>query len=145
MSMASSEIPMAIRTGVLDGYVTSLQTNDGWDLYSDAPYITVSMGFINIANPWAMNLEKFNSLPKNVQDAITKAAGEVQIWTTNWCEEQDAKLIEKAKQKAKRVDVLTPAQQAVWKQKFTPVYDDFVAKFGDRAKKVLAICEEASK
>lgn len=145
VSMASSEIPMAIRTGVLDGYVTSLQTNDGWDLYKDAPYITVTAGFINFANPWAMNLEKYNSLPKNVQEAIDKAAAETQLWATDFSEKGDADLIVKAKGIATRVDVLTPAQSAAWKVKMQPVYDAFVAKFGDRANEVLSVIETANK
>lgn len=145
VAMASSEIPMAIRTGVLDGYVTSLQTNDGWDLYKEAPYITVTAGFINFANPWVMNLEKYNGLPTNVKQAVDKAAAETQLWATDFSEKDDARLITKAQAVAKKVDVLTPAQRKAWRAKMQPVYDNFMTKFGDRAKEVVAVIEAANK
>ncbi len=145
VAMASSEIPMAIRTGVLDGYVTSLQTNDGWDLYKEAPYITVTAGFINFANPWVMNLEKYNGLPTNVKQAVDKAAAETQLWATDFSEKDDARLITKAQAVAKKVDVLTPAQRKAWRAKMQPVYDNFMTKFGDRAKEVVAVIEAATK
>ncbi|MFN3745325.1 MAG: TRAP transporter substrate-binding protein [Hyphomicrobiaceae bacterium] len=78
--MAFSEVFVALQTGVMDGQENPYSNIDAGKFQEVQRYLSETNHVYTPSFPTA-SLRRFNSWPKEVQDAIMKAAREVQPWT----------------------------------------------------------------
>jgi TRAP-type C4-dicarboxylate transport system substrate-binding protein len=74
VGMPVGDRPTALQTGVLDGAATPFEISAPFKLYEFAPYMIQSGFGCVTGNAIAWNMNKWNSLPQNVQDIITQVA-----------------------------------------------------------------------
>ena len=78
--MAFSEVFVALQTGVMDGQENPFSTVDASKFQEVQKYLSETNHVYTPSFPTA-SLKRFNSWPKEVQDAVMKASKEVQPWT----------------------------------------------------------------
>ena len=78
--MAFSEVFVALQTGVMDGQENPFSTVDASKFQEVQKYLSETNHVYTPSFP-AASLKRFNSWPKEVQDAVMKASKEVQPWT----------------------------------------------------------------
>lgn len=78
VAIGPGEVYLAIERGVVDGALTGIDTGlVGWRLHEVAPFISFTKDFPNGGNIFiAMNLKRFQEMPKEIQDAILAAGRE---------------------------------------------------------------------
>jgi C4-dicarboxylate-binding protein DctP len=149
-SMPSGEIAMAIRTGVVDGFTTSYQSYNGFDLWNDAPYIyDTGAGFLAMSVAWAITDEAWDSLPPDVQQIFIEESKNAEAWILEKSAGLDEEVRVKAREKmaaGEKVELisLTPEQRVLWRNKLKPVWDGFVEKHGQRGQAWVDTVKEIS-
>ncbi|MDP6100534.1 MAG: TRAP transporter substrate-binding protein [Dehalococcoidia bacterium] len=136
-SMPSGEIAMAVRTGVIEAFMTSLGSYAGRDMWKDAPYIYDTQMLLNLAAGWAVNQDTWDSLSPDLQQIFLEEAKEAERVQVQLSREADDVILEQARQKmaageAVELITLTPEQRQIWKNKLQPVWDGFLKKHGQR-------------
>jgi TRAP-type C4-dicarboxylate transport system substrate-binding protein len=78
VAIAPGEVYLAVERGVVEGALTGIDTGlVGWRLHEVAQFISFTKDFPNGGNIYmAMNLKRFQEMPKEVQDAILAAGRE---------------------------------------------------------------------
>jgi TRAP-type C4-dicarboxylate transport system substrate-binding protein len=75
LTMPPSDIYMNMEKGVIDGWTIDLIGAEGFKIYEVTDYYTLPYYYVNCF--WVvMNKDAWNSLPKDVQQAIDKVSGE---------------------------------------------------------------------
>ena len=145
VSMPPSEMPVAVRTGVVDGACSGLSDYGNLDLYSDLPYLYEVRGFYEVDTAYSMNIDFWNTLPKKLQDAMKKAAPEAEDWQIGKWREIEQEIYGTLKQRGGTVTTLTDAQRAIWRAKMQPIYDEVLQKFPKEGAEFLAVVEKYAK
>jgi TRAP-type C4-dicarboxylate transport system substrate-binding protein len=129
--MPVSEVPSAIRTGVVDGFFVSLQSYVNLDLVKDAPYVVFTgtgLGFLGI---WlSINKDSFNKLPKEWQEMILEEGRNAQVWYLKNVQEENVAKKQEAIGKGAKFLELTPQNIAAWRKIVQPIYDDLIEEHG---------------
>ena len=138
LHVSYAEIYSALQLKQIDANIQPLFAHEEMSFYEQQTYFTNSfeMPFIST---FVINLEYFNSLTKEQQDAIVKAAQESTAYTFGEIE----KLAEtrKAKMLAKKPDLvfteLTPEEQKPFREKGVLVEKKFIEMAGPEGEKLL--------
>jgi TRAP-type C4-dicarboxylate transport system substrate-binding protein len=99
-----SEMYTSAQTGVFEGIIMINDATLGYKLYEPCPYIAMANFGANPATGITINLKKFNSMPKEVQDIILEVSEE-------YCFETAKQLIAKRQQ---TIEGLRKAGATVW-------------------------------
>jgi len=96
VGMPQSETPEALQKGIVQGAASSLETLMDFKYAEICKYVTIFNGPVY---PFAvvMNMDKWNSLPKDVQDVMDGLGVEQAFWTGNYMDEHVNKSIEWSK------------------------------------------------
>lgn len=86
VGMSQAEVPEALQTGIVDGYVSSREILMDSNLAEMVDYITDYPIVINTFVA-VMNQETWDSLPKDVQEVIDELNGEMTEFTGNYLDE----------------------------------------------------------
>lgn len=143
--IAASEVYDALSKGAIDGCVTSWSFMNAMKLYEVSDqYVgpfwwTVWVNFIN--------MDTWNSIPKNHQDTILKIAAETEKKSVEWMKAYEDKSLDKLKADGK-VKLLTPHELKEWKAPLTNVYNSWVEECGKKgfeneAKQILGALTKA--
>ncbi len=147
VSMPSSESYLALSKGTIDATVFPGEAIATYKLYEVTKHVTMS----NLYVQWffvAMNKEKYNSLPKDLQKVIDECSGVVgtDIVGKAW-NAADKVGFEMGKQKGVTLIYLSPEEQKRWENKVAPITDNWIKameakgypakKFVDAAKKSI--------
>ena len=127
IGMPMSATPEALQKGVVKGMFTSLEVMKDFKFAEICKYVTMTDAVIY---PFAvvMNLDKWNSLPKGVQQVIEGMAREHSEWTGNYMDEHIVESMEWSK-KTQGVEVITlsKAEKAKWDKLLDPILTDWIA------------------
>jgi len=127
IGMPMSATPEALQKGVVKGLFTSLEVMKDFKFAEICKYVTMTDAVIY---PFAvvMNLDKWNSLPKDVQQVMEGMAREHSEWTGNYMDEHIIESIEWSK-KTQGVEVITlsKTEKAKWDKLLDPIMTDWVA------------------
>ena len=128
VAMPQSETPEALQKGVVKGAVSSLETLMDFKYAETCKYVTIFNGPVY---PFAvvMNMEKWNSLPKDVQ-AVMDGLGEEQAWWTgNYMDKHVDKSIEWSK-KNHNIEIikLSRKELARWNKLVKPLMKKWVTQ-----------------
>ncbi|RPJ16477.1 MAG: TRAP transporter substrate-binding protein [Desulfobacteraceae bacterium] len=117
----------ALQKGTVKGLISSLEAMKDFKFAEHCRYITMTETSIY---PFAvvMNMETWNSLPKDVQKVMDDLAVEQAEWTGNYMDGHVKESVAWSKQNY-NVEVITlpPAEKAEWDKKLQPITDKWVA------------------
>jgi TRAP-type C4-dicarboxylate transport system substrate-binding protein len=126
VGMPQSETPEALQKGVVKGAASSLETLMDFKYAEMCKYVTVMNGPIY---PFAvvMNMDKWNSLPKDVQKVMDDMQVEQAWWTGNY---MDNHVNDSIKWSIKNHNIeitnLTPQESARWDELLKPITDKWI-------------------
>jgi TRAP-type C4-dicarboxylate transport system substrate-binding protein len=104
IAMSTSEVFDALAKGSIDAATSTISAFDSWGYVENAKYLIILP--VNVPGlTLAINLDCWNSLPKNVQKAMIEARDEVTMHSYEVMKEAEAKII--AKWKNQGVEVIT--------------------------------------
>jgi TRAP-type C4-dicarboxylate transport system substrate-binding protein len=130
VGMPQSEAPEALQKGVVKGAVSSLETLMDFKYAELCKYVTMINGPVY---PFAvvMNMEKWNSLPKDVQEVMDGLGTEQAWWTGNYMDKHVEESVEWSK-KNHNIEIieLTEKELDRWDRMVKPLID----KWSDEAK-----------
>jgi TRAP-type C4-dicarboxylate transport system substrate-binding protein len=146
VTLTAPETYLALSKGTIDATVFDLEAIKLFKLYEVTKYVTVA----NLYVQWfwaAMNKEKYNSLPKDLQNVIDECSGIVgtDIVGKAW-NEADKVGVELGKQKGMEMIYLSPEEHKLWEQRSAPVTEKWVKTMeakGYPAKKFLDAAKNA--
>ncbi|HHW02588.1 MAG TPA: TRAP transporter substrate-binding protein [Thermoanaerobacterales bacterium] len=144
INMEFSETYNALQTGAIDGQENPLDTTYDMKFHEVQKAVTLSRHgvldqFIMVSKTW------YESLPKEIQDAIMKGVEEGQKVTLEKTYENEKKALEEFKAKGLQIVELTPEQRQAFVEATKGLRDIYVNKYGDRAAEILKTFDEAIK
>ncbi len=126
VGMPMSEVPEAVQTGVIDGLVTSrevlmdLQLAESLKYTTDYPLTVTS--FVAV-----MNMDVWNSIPKDIQNVIDDLSLEMAIWTGEYMDNHVEEALEWSKQEHGLENITLSAEEAkTWTNIIQPLQDNYV-------------------
>jgi TRAP-type C4-dicarboxylate transport system substrate-binding protein len=130
VGMPQSETPEALQKGVVKGAASSLETLMDFKYAELCKYVTMINGPVY---PFAivMNMAKWNSLPKDVQEVMDGLGTEQAWWTGNYMDKHVDESVEWSK-KNHNIEIikLTQKELARWNKMVKPIPD----KWSENAK-----------
>lgn len=139
IGMPMSATPEALQKGTVQGLFSSLEVMKDFKFAELCKYVTMTDTPIY---PFAvvMNMDKWNSLPKDVQKVMEDLGTEQSEWTGTYMDRiaQESIAWSKANQ---GVEFIQPSDKAQWSQRLEPIVDDWIAKKekeGVPAKQIVA-------
>ena len=130
VGMPQSQTPEALQKGVVKGAASSLETLMDFKYAELCKYVTMINGPVY---PFAvvMNMDKWNSLPKDVQKVMDNLSVEQAWWTGNYMDNHVKESIEWSK-KNHNIEIITLTQKelAKWNKLLKPLID----KWSENAK-----------
>lgn len=121
VGMPQSETPEALQKGVVKGAASSLETLMDFKYAESCRYVTIFNGPVY---PFAvvMNLEKWNSLPKDVQKVMDDLGTEQALWTGNYMDRHVNKSVKWSKKNYNiEITKLTKKDLAKWNKLLSPI------------------------
>lgn len=130
---------MSLQKGVIDGLGAPWEAINVWRFYEVTNYYT-QVPFPTVYFSISMNKAKWNSLPKDVQDAIMSVGGEKgsKFWGRNFFDAMKAQTLSKLKElgKADNVFQLSDAERQRWIDVGgKPVWDQWVKNMNAKGHK----------
>ncbi|MBW1891347.1 MAG: TRAP transporter substrate-binding protein [Deltaproteobacteria bacterium] len=139
IGMPMSATPEALQKGTVQGLFSSLEVMKDFKFAELCKYVTMTQTPIY---PFAvvMNMEKWNSLPKDVQKVMEDLGTEQAEWTGTYMDKIALESV--AWSKANQgVEFIEPSDKAQWDKKLEPIVDAWIAKKekeGVPAKEIVA-------
>ena len=131
--MPFAEVYLALKTNAVDGQENPLSTIDAQKFYEVQDYCALTGHIIN-DNNYIISKIVFDKLSPAQQDAITKAAVDAAAFHTETFVNDEKALIEKFEQNG--MTITTP-DKTPFREACAPMYDEYVAKYGDAAVKAI--------
>jgi len=128
VGMPQSETPEALQKGVVQGAASSLETLMDFKYAEICKYVTIFNGPVY---PFAvvMNMDKWNSLPKDVQDVMDGMGVEQAFWTGNYMDKHVNKSIDWSKKNHNiEITKLTQKELANWNRLLRPLKDKWITQ-----------------
>ena len=128
VGMPQSETPEALQKGVVQGAASSLETLMDFKYAEICKYVTIFNGPVY---PFAvvMNMDKWNSLPKDVQDVMDGMGVEQAFWTGNYMDKHVNKSIDWSKKNHNiEITKLTKKELANWNRLLRPLKDKWITQ-----------------
>lgn len=126
VGMPQSECPEALQKGVVKGAASSLETLMDFKYAEMCKYVTIMNGPVY---PFAvvMNMDKWNSLPKDVQDVMDGLGTEQAWWTGNYMDKHVDESVEWSKKNHNiEVTKLTTREMTRWNRLMKPLIDKWI-------------------
>jgi TRAP-type C4-dicarboxylate transport system substrate-binding protein len=134
--MSPGEMYLALQRGTVDGAitgVTSLESRKIWEVTKFATITHATFGVFAVNTSTA----KWNSLSKDVQQALTEAGDELFKWSVDESVKRDRASLQFLKDKGLTVHELTAEDQKVWAKAFEPAVKAWNTRANDAEKALL--------
>lgn len=121
VGMPQSETPEALQKGVVQGAASSLETLMDFKYAEMCKYVTIFDGPVY---PFAvvMNMDKWNALPKEVQEVMEELGTQTAVWTGTYMDRHVEESIEWSKKNHDiEITELSEAERAKWDQLLEPI------------------------
>ncbi|TWG61362.1 MULTISPECIES: TRAP transporter substrate-binding protein [unclassified Aminobacter] len=126
--LPTTEVTQGLQRGVVDGIVTNCVAHIGRSWYEQSPYASI-VSLKNDIEGLGLNLDAWNELSEEQQKIVMDAAAEMEAFEWEMMERVESKeCFDNWAEKKVNVQVTTPEQKAVLKEKVASVYDDYKAK-----------------
>ena len=126
------EMYVALQRGTVDGTISAFASIKGYNVQEIAKSMSGNASFGTFINILSCNIDKWNSYPKDIQAALTKAGMEINTEAANALDGQVGKL--KAEFKAKGMEIydFAPDQLAAINKRLSTVQDEWVKRLKAR-------------
>jgi len=143
VSMSSQEIYQALEHGAIDGYTTGPSSVIDRSLYEVTKFGT-DMTLLSLSFQGATNLDWWESLPEDVQQAIEEASKIAQEQSRKEAKEKD--LIYKEQLTEYGIDLYTPSdtEMTLWKEAASNRYKEYKESTGEIGERLLELVEKAN-
>lgn len=131
--MPFAEVYLALKTNAVDGQENPLSTIDAQKFYEVQSYCALTGHIIN-DNNYIISKIVFDKLSPAQQEAITKAAQDAAAFHTETFMSDEEALLAKFEENG--MTITTP-DKAPFREACAPMYDEYVAEFGDAAVKAI--------
>ncbi|MBU2513469.1 TRAP transporter substrate-binding protein [bacterium] len=133
MSVPMPDNYIAMQKGVTDGMGGSWESILTFRLYEVVKYYTLDTSFPVVYFSIAMNKNKWNSLPKDLQDIFTRESGlnGARFWGRNFFDTAREAMIREAMDKGYEMNIypLPQSEREKWlKEAGKPIWEDWLAK-----------------
>jgi len=128
VGMPQSATPEALQKGVVQGAASSLETLLDFKYAEICKYVTIFNGPVY---PFAvvMNMDKWNSLPKDVQKVMDGLGVEQAFWTGKYMDKHVDKSVEWSKKNHNiEITKLTKKELANWNRLLRPLKDKWITQ-----------------
>ncbi len=127
VAMPQGDTYEALQKGVVEGTFTPIETLKGWRQAEVINYTTRCNGIGYTTSMFVvMNLQKWNSLPKDLQDMMDSLSEEwVTVHGETWDKSDEEGLAYTLEQGNKVVD-LSPEENRLWEEKVAPIIEDYI-------------------
>jgi tripartite ATP-independent transporter DctP family solute receptor len=140
--LGGGEVYLALQRGTVDGAISSLTSFCDRKYYEVTKYVT-EPNFMFGLYGGLINLNKWNSLPPDVQKVLLTAGEQTRDWGRKEVEKSDSGALEELKKKGMDIYSLSPAEKDRWRKALKPVYDLVISKAGDQGPKMYEIADKA--
>lgn len=132
--MSHAESYEAFAKNVVQGNLAALEVLKSYKLAEVSDYVTVTDFLYNGIQAIVMNLDVWNSLPKDIQDGIESACEKVwDQYLTGYYDDGAIGALKWAQETGKQEVIhLSPEEEAKWKEKISFVLDDYAKKLDER-------------
>ncbi len=134
VAMPMPEVYEALSKGVIDGTIAPPEVLKGWKQAEVTDYITILPPVYNSLQYFVMNKDKWNSLPKDIQEAINKVNEGFALKTgLIWDSEMKENGIDYGiKEHGMKLNRLSEADNAKAMALMQPILDDYVARMNKK-------------
>jgi TRAP-type C4-dicarboxylate transport system substrate-binding protein len=132
-----------IEKGTVDGVITAPAAMRVFALSDVAKYMTAAY-LVPAVHGFSINMDVWNSLPKDIQDAMVEEAEKQSAVIDDWLRgqwEADFGILADA---GVEVYFLPQDELARWKEACQPVVDDLMNQYGEFGQKIMDIANEAN-
>ncbi|MCL1999840.1 MAG: TRAP transporter substrate-binding protein [Planctomycetes bacterium] len=137
--MASTELYSALQQGVVDGQENPIQNIYNNKFYEVQKHLAITNHIYNSGYVILSN-DLFQRMPADLQTLLLKAIENSAHWQMNLCADADTELLERIKSAGIQV---TQANIPAFMKAVEPVYDVFIGRHGDDAKKLIEAARTA--
>jgi TRAP-type C4-dicarboxylate transport system substrate-binding protein len=141
VAMPNNDTYEALAKGVVDGNIGPPEMLKGWKQADVTDFITTMPPVYNSIMYIVMNLDKWNALPKEVQEAVEKVSADWSLKSGQiWDEEQTKNGIEYGLSQGMKLNHLPEADYAKGEKLMQPIIDDYVKRMeekGINAKEII--------
>jgi len=136
--MSSSEMYMALQRGTVDGATTGMPAAVSRKIIEVQKYMTEA-NYSTAQFVVQANLDAWQKLPKDQQDAVIKAGKDAEAWIRASIADSEAKAKDVIQKQGLEIVQLTPESRKVFIEATEPVRTNFANKSGELAKKLIDI------
>lgn len=122
--MDIKEVYSAMQQGVIDGHENPFCNTLNLKFYEVQKHLSVSGHFYDLMGA-IMNKRFYDSLPRDKQEAIDRAARVATEFQRKQAAEDDLKCLDALKQRGMQVNTMSPAALAKFREMTLPVYKEF--------------------
>ncbi|MBX6378533.1 MAG: TRAP transporter substrate-binding protein DctP [Clostridia bacterium] len=126
VTIPTPEVYTALQRGTADAAVFPYASIKDYKLDELVKHGTQGAGITSYAVVYAINQKVWERLPRDIQDALQRAADEVIPKAIAYQDDVTAKLAEEFKAKGITIYVLSDQEKARWRQATAPVWDQWV-------------------
>ncbi len=145
MLIMPGDIYLNLEKGVIDGSVMGWEGHGSFGTLEIANYFTVVPAYTGPHFVMYMNLDKWNSLPADVQEAIMSVSGDVgsQLYAEGDDQTSQINIDKLLAMEGKEIIALTPEEAMRWEALCKPIQDKWVADLGAKGLPGKAFLDEA--
>jgi len=136
VTVQAAEVSQALATGVMDSYMSSGATGFDSKTYEHLKYFYDTQAWLP-KNAVIVNQKAFESLDKNTQIAVLKAAAEAEVRGWKSSMDKNAWYLDQLKQKGMNVQPPSPQLAADMRKVGEQMLSDWLQKAGDTGRKVV--------
>jgi TRAP-type transport system periplasmic protein len=131
VNMPMTDVYEAASKGVIDGFLTPWDTQKSWKHAEITKYVTIIPVRTSAPSMVFMNLQKWNSLPKDIQEIFTKLSEEMvevqaKVW---WQVDIEGENYFRGLGGDRKVLVIPPAEVPNWTKVLNPLVDTYVKDY----------------
>jgi TRAP-type C4-dicarboxylate transport system substrate-binding protein len=133
VAMAQSEAYEALQRGVVKGNLSTVEVLEGWNQAEVTSYITLTPFLYNTLFFVTFNLEKWNSMPQDLQDIITAVTAEIheEVGIGLWDAQSESAMDYAVNEMGMEVITLSEEEAAAWIEKVTPLQEEYTESVAD--------------
>ncbi len=135
VTMDPAEMYLGLQSGTIDAAITGVTSIDQRKLWENSKYVTVAGSAFGVFAV-NMNLQAFNKLSKDNQNALLQAAAEVQQWSLERSIKEDNLSEDFLKTKVE-LTKLNSDQRQKWITKLEPVKNNWISKANTEEKNII--------
>ena len=133
--MGSNELYSALQQGVVDGQENPFANIYSMHLFEVQKYVSATNHQYNSGYVY-MSKSLYDSMPKEYQDALMKAARDASEWQVQYCADNDAAFRQKLIDEGMEFNEIKDVKE--FQAATKGVYDVFYENYGDKAKDIVS-------